>query len=62
VFGKRRESDPASDGERAAADSFKERVAQYNQTLADEGQAAADLYAHEAKYAGSAEYRKARGK
>jgi hypothetical protein len=56
-----READPASSPERSAAQSHKDRIAEYNRVLAEEGQNAADIYAHEATYASRTEYRKARG-
>jgi hypothetical protein len=56
-----RESNPASEAERSAAQSHKDRIAEYNRVLAEEGQDAADTYAHEATYASRTEYRKARG-
>lgn len=56
-----RQTDYTSDGEKSAAASFKERVAQYNELLASDP-AAAEVYAHDAVYADRTEYRKARGK
>jgi hypothetical protein len=56
-----KESSSASDAEKGAAQSFKEQVAQYNELLASQPEAAAD-YAKSAMYANRSEYRQARGR
>jgi hypothetical protein len=58
---KSRETDPASDSERAAAQSFKDRVQEYNKILRIYGSGAADEYARKALYESRTEYRRARG-
>jgi hypothetical protein len=57
---KHRDVGPVFESERSAAQSFEDRVAEYNTILADQGQEAADVFAHEAMYASRTEYRQAR--
>lgn len=56
-----RQGDLSSDSERSAAQSFRDRITEYNAILATGDIEAAEVYAWETRWVSRNEYREARG-